>query len=93
MSPLVLFVFVSLCAYRVWRLLALDVVLDRPRGWLIGKLGVERSAWVSCSWCAGWWVSAAVVGAVWSQTSLPLPALWFGGVSTVVGMLAQYDEG
>lgn len=93
MSDPALFVLTSLAAYRLWRLIALDVVLDKPRGWIIRRLGLERSAWISCSWCAGFWMSAAVVAAVWSQASLPLPALWFAAVSTTVGLLAQWDEG
>lgn len=51
----------ALAAYRLWRLLAEDTILDRPREWSIhrlGEVGGEKfSLFITCPWCAGFWVS------------------------------------
>lgn len=67
-----LFQFALLClaAFRLWRLLSDDDILDRPRRWLMrlprdweeGKpipVGYrnEWALFLTCPWCAGAWVS------------------------------------
>lgn len=67
----------ALAAFRVWRLLAEDEILDRPRRFIL-RLGVEwekegdpvpadyRGGWalfLTCYWCMGFWVSVAAWGA------------------------------
>lgn len=64
-------VLLALAAYRVWRLLAEDTILDRPRAWLVGLSGwtagrptpLSYRAWlaefVTCPACFGFWVSLA----------------------------------
>ena len=60
----------ALAAYRVWRLVAEDDILDRPRRRLLrlGEWRKEgdpvpanyRSWWgdlLRCAWCAGFWIS------------------------------------
>lgn len=99
MSDPVLFVLMSLAAYRLWRLVAVDKL--PPIMWARERFeaAVDRrfnAVWadgVTCPWCSGAWVSALVVGAVWCVRPLTLPALWFAAVSTTVGLLAQWDEG
>jgi hypothetical protein len=73
------FALLVLAAYRVWRLLAEDTILDRPRGWLYGAAGwdpesgdepppgfrAKLALFVSCPWCSGAWICAAV-WAFWS---------------------------
>ena len=49
-------ILLSLAAYRTWRLLAEDTILDRPRAWLLRKLP-KGEEWLTCPWCAGAWVS------------------------------------
>lgn len=71
------FTLLGLAAYRVWRLLAQDDILDRPRNWILrlprdweeGK-PIPRTyreglgLFLRCPWCAGAWVSA-IVYLVW----------------------------
>lgn len=98
MSDALLFVLVCLASYRLWRLAALDDL--PPLEWLRGRFegwtdvhhGPEWSAGIACGWCSGSWVAAAVVAAVWSVHPLPLPALWFGAVAAVVGLVAKAAE-
>lgn len=66
-------VLLALAAYRLWRLLAEDDILDRPRRFVL-RLGVEwekegdpvpadyRGAWalfLTCYWCMGAWCAIA----------------------------------
>jgi Protein of unknown function (DUF1360) len=64
-------VLLTLAAYRVFRLLALDTILDRPRAWVLragdwrpGDNALapdgfrdELAKFVSCPWCAGFWIA------------------------------------
>jgi len=59
----------ALAAYRVWRILAEDTILDSPRSRLVGLSGWKAGqptpltyrAWlaefVTCSSCFGFWIS------------------------------------
>lgn len=86
-------------AYRTWRLLAEDDILDRPRRHLL-RLGNwrqqgdtvpagYRKAWgdfIGCAWCLGLWVTLAWWGA-WQLTehwTLVIAAPF--AISTVVGV-------
>lgn len=66
-------VLLSLAAFRIWKLIGEDTVLDRPRDWLAGKLrnpdgrpfkrggAMREHYWMTfllCSWCAGAWIAA-----------------------------------
>lgn len=69
-------VLLTLASYRVWRLLAEDTILDRPRARAL-RLGswrkegdpvpdayrVAAGEFLQCAWCAGFWVSLAWWGA------------------------------
>lgn len=99
MSMFVLLLLMVLCAYRIWRLLAEDAFPPAIwfREWsdaaVARRFGGTWAAGIRCPWCSGFWISAAVVAAVWAYRPLPLPGLWFGAVSTAVGLLAQRDDG
>jgi hypothetical protein len=56
-------VVLVLAAYRITRLVVADVLLDTPRTWLALHLPVYGVKLITCSYCAGFWVSAAVVAA------------------------------
>jgi hypothetical protein len=80
----------ALAAFRVWRLVAKDDVLDRPRRWLL-RLGNEwqgqsdpiprgyRSGladFLTCPWCLGFWIVVAewVLWQVWPHATLVVAA-------------------
>lgn len=98
MNDGLLFVLVCLVAYRLWRLLVLDTLplIASPRvrleDWIERRHGSDWSGGLACAWCSGFWVSCAVVAAVWASRPLPLPALWFAAVSSVVGLVATTVE-
>lgn len=59
----------TLAVYRVWRLIALDSLLDRPRAWLLRGdppagyaspppgYREHLAYWLSCPFCCGAWLS------------------------------------
>jgi Protein of unknown function (DUF1360) len=88
----------SLAAYRTFRLLGEDTVLDRPRHWLVrlpadyqyGDAIPESyrqglALWLQCPWCAGFWNAAAWFAAwqIWPHGTLVAAALF--ALSTIVG--------
>lgn len=99
MSTTLLFVLTCLAAYRLWRLLGADMLpivkgpRDRLGDWIAARHGDDwADGFTSCPWCLGFWCSCIVVALVWAYTSLPLPALWFPAVSTVVGLVGSNLE-
>ena len=98
MSDGLLFVLVTLAAYRLWRFVSLDdfppmvAVRDWFRDAVFRRYGDEWAGGIACAWCAGFWCTIAVVAAVWAWRPLPAPALWFAAISTVVGLVAMTVE-
>jgi hypothetical protein len=93
-------------AFRTYRLLAQDIILDRPRAWLL-RLPLDwedgdfipegfRDKWSTfllCPWCLGAWLSLAWWGAwqVWPHATLVVAGLAL--ISAFVGLVAQLDQG
>jgi hypothetical protein len=96
-------VLLGLAAYRIYRLIGEDTVLDVPRGWLLGlprawKEGQAVPAsyrewlanFVTCAWCLGFWVALAW-WAAWMQW--PLGTLVIAtpfAISAFVGLIAHF---
>jgi hypothetical protein len=81
------FVLVALAAFRTWRVIAEDTILDRPRARFVGWLP-KGEEFVTCPWCAGFWVSLAWWGAweAWPHWTLIVAAPF--AISAVVGLIA-----
>lgn len=98
MSLVLLFVLAALASYRLWRFVSLDdfppmtKIRDSLEARVGERHGLDWAQGITCAWCAGWWASCIVVGLVWLARPLPVPALWFGAVSTAVGLLAMTVE-
>lgn len=54
------FVVIVLAAYRVWRLIALDSVFDRPRNRVLRRVPEKLHEGVQCPFCLGFWVVVAI---------------------------------
>ena len=65
-------ILLAAASYRIWRLLAEDTILNRPRRWLVrlpktwveGDPTPENYRWkiayfMNCPWCFGLWISLA----------------------------------
>lgn len=53
------FALLVLAAYRVWRLLAVDLIFDRPRRRILRHVPRKFHEGVECPYCFGAWVVAA----------------------------------
>lgn len=101
-----LFVLIALASHRVTRLITRDEILSAPRDrvsmWLEhrkeARTGKVTDQWqsrlaylIGCYWCAGMWVSGAVVALTDLATSVPLPVLTWLAAATIVGLIADRE--
>lgn len=98
-----LFVGVWLASYRLWKLLAKDVIFDKPRKWFFRRFPPDPATaalvkasrvsylgvFIACAWCSGAWLSFAVVAVVCQVQSIPLPVMWGLATSAAVGLVAK----
>lgn len=82
------FVLLALAAYRMWKLLADDSILDRPRARALRRVGDKGELFLICPWCLGFWLSVAwwLAWVAWPHWAL-VAAVPFA-LSAVVGALA-----
>lgn len=82
-------VLLGLAAFRTWKLIGDDTILDRPRAWAVKRGGEYLETMLECPWCAGFWISLAWWGIyeLWPHGTLvaavPL------AISAVVGLLGH----
>lgn len=83
-------------AFRVWRLLGADTVLDRPRDWLVRADDADGyrqtlDEFLHCPWCLGFWVAVAWWAAwqAWPESVLACAVPF--AVSAVVGLVGKLD--
>ena len=77
---------VALAAFRTWKLVADDTILDRPRAWLCRWVG-KADVFITCPWCAGFWISVGWAAAWWAHEWAVYAAVPFA-ISAVVGIVA-----
>jgi len=84
-------------AFRMWRLLAVDTVLDRPRDWYVKAdnsttymQGLDE--FIRCPWCLGFWVATGwwVAWLIWPHGVLVVATWW--AIAAAVGLLAKLDS-
>ena len=92
----------ALAAFRIWRLLAEDDILDRarryvtrlPATWtentpLPGSYRAGLGAFISCPWCLGFWIVLALWGAWQAWPHAVLVGSVPLAVSALVGFLGS----
>lgn len=83
----------ALAAFRTWRLIARDTILDRPREWILAQPARRwrdhLETWLECMWCQGFWQSLAWWGAwqVWPRATLVAAAPW--AISALLALAAK----
>jgi len=91
----------AFAAFRVYRLIAEDTILDRPRAWILGLSGWQegkptpkgyRAKWgefITCGWCMGAHVSLVFwIGyQIWPHGTLVFAAPW--AISLIVGIITH----
>jgi hypothetical protein len=94
----------ALAAFRTYRLLAKDVILDQIRSRIVGLHGWKEGKpvpasyrqglgeFIVCPWCLGFWVSIGWWGAwqLWPNGALVVAVPF--AISAVVGLVAQLDK-
>lgn len=95
----------ALAAFRTWRLIARDTILDRPRKWLVGlpadwqegdrvprRYREHLATWIECPFCAGFWNAVVWWGAFeWSSHwALIVAAPW--AISALLLVAVQVIE-
>ncbi len=98
MTPWFLWLILTLATYRLWRLLALDTILERPRTAILVRAQDTRweryadALW--CPWCSGFWLCVAVFGITHAlATPLTLWPLQAAAAATLVGLIGARDDG
>lgn len=94
-------ILLGLAAFRVWRLLAADTILDWPRNRLVRReefwegpdfYREKLDRWLHCPWCMGFWVTMGWWGAwlVWPHATMIVAVPW--AISAFVGLVQRnYD--
>ena len=86
------FSLLALAAWRIFHLLAEDVILDRPRAWIVKHTGEKFDEWLLCPFCCGAWLSVAWwLAWVW-QAHWTLVAATPCALSAVVALVAVRAE-
>lgn len=68
----------ALAAWRIWKLLADDDVLNRPRDWIEDRSRFFEKL-LACPYCSGFWV-ALFASTIWYEAE-GIPWSWETGVS------------
>lgn len=98
------YLILGFAAYRGSRAVALDSITEPFRDWLSYRWG-GRGSWrgkavefISCGWCAGFWVSAITYGVFINATgrandaSIPLHFLLWWAVAGLQSLLIGIDS-
>ena len=90
----------AFAAFRTWKLIGEDTILDTPRLWALyriekhGSKGARQyaEAMIECPWCAGFWISLAWWGAyeLWPHGSLIVATPLV--LSALVGILGHFTS-
>lgn len=85
----------ALAVFRLYRLIAEDDILDRPRDWALDRLNEEQltklDKLITCPWCLGFWLSV-VTWLAWLAApdwTVGLSFPW--ALSAAVALIAKAD--
>lgn len=94
MSPILLGIM-GFASYRAWRFIGEDEW--PPSVWFREELERQAGAdsawvtWITCPWCLGAHISAAVVSITDHLVGLQLPVFQWLAVSCIVGLIGKLD--
>lgn len=92
----IVFALMAFAVARVTRFVTSDSIVDAPRDallrWLARQHLDKLAELVTCPWCIGFWIAAAVVALTDWQTSVPLVALQVPAVAYCASRLVASEE-
>ena len=80
---------IGVASYRLWRLLAEDLVIEHWRDWMLVRSPAWVDAMISCAWCLGSWVAFAVTWLTDATIGIEAPVLVALAAAVVVGWLGE----
>lgn len=92
------FTLLALAAFRVWRLIAADTILDGPRERLL-RAGDRRTTrgkkleeFLTCPWCAGFWITLIwwLFWIAWHRWTLVIATPF--AINAVIGLIAANSD-
>lgn len=81
-----------LASFRITRMITRDTIFDPLRDKIPDEDDNRLGYLIRCDWCAGVWVSAAVVGVAAQFISIPLPVLVWLACAGALGLLASWEK-
>jgi hypothetical protein len=90
-KSLLITLLIALATHRLWRLAALDYITDGLRDRLAPE-ETKRRVLISCPWCLGTWLTAAVWAITWAATPLEVPWLVLAAATSLTGLLGAADS-
>lgn len=88
-------VVLALAAWRTFQLLAADDILDTPRRYVTERVSEYWEDFLTCPYCAGWWIALAWWGAwqAWGDSTLVVatPFMLSAGVIAAAKVLSSED--
>jgi Flp pilus assembly protein TadB len=81
-------ILLALAAFRTWRLLAEDEILDRTRDRAAPE-ATKRAAFIACAYCFGFWISLLwwLAFIAWPHWSVIIAVPF--AISALVGIIAS----
>lgn len=91
---------IGLASAGAWRVIAVDTITKPARQRLFTETRNENGGrtyqwlklWYKCAWCAGAWITAAIVIATDLTVGLPMPLLVFAAARYVTGYIGSNDK-
>lgn len=71
-------ILLALAAWRCFQLLAEDDILERPRAWAVKRLSDKWQDFITCPYCAGFWIAVAwwVAWLIWPYETTVVAVPW-----------------
>lgn len=85
-------VLLGLAAFRTWKLVGEDTILDRPRNWAVKHGGEYVETLLLCAWCSGAWISIYwwIAFQFWPHAVVAVAVPF--AISAIVGLLGYFSS-
>jgi hypothetical protein len=81
---------IGLASFRIWKLIATDLITEPARDWVLVRSPKYVDDLVSCPWCLGSWIAFGVTWLTDATIGLQAPVLVALASAVVVGAVAMW---